>query len=90
MVPRFLVMPLRKILETFIGFFSSSFKRKYVHTFVHTVARTVVFVGPAGFVFNAYAGRNTTCPLSSCSNKNDGHAVAVTVFLRLLVKDPFV
>ena len=56
--PRFLVMSLRKILETFIGFFSPSFKRKYVHTFVHTAACTVVFVGPAGFVFNA------TCPLS--------------------------
>ena len=40
------------------GFFSSSFKIKYVHTFVHTVACTVVFVGPAGFGFNA------TCPLS--------------------------
>ena len=24
------------------------------------------------FVFNAYPGRNATCPLSSCSNKNDG------------------
>ena len=56
--PRFLVMSLRKILETFIGVFSPSFKRKYVHTFVHTAACTVVFVGPAGFVFNA------TCPLS--------------------------
>ena len=64
--PRFLVMPLRKIRETFIGFFSSSFKSKYVHTFVYTVASTVVLVGPAGFVFNAlYAGSNTTCPLSS-------------------------
>ena len=80
-------MPLKKILETFIGFFSSFFKRrKYVDTFVYTVACTVVFVGPAGFVFNAYAGRNTTCPLFRSSNKNDGHAVALTVFLRLLVK----
>ena len=61
--PRFLLMSLRKILETFIRFFSPSFKRKYVHTFVHTVACTNVFVGPAGFVFNAYVGRNTTCPL---------------------------
>ena len=50
------------------GFFPSSFNRKYVHT----VACTVVFVGPAHFVFNAYTGRNATCPLSSCSNKNDG------------------
>ena len=58
--PRFLVMPLRKIRENFIGFFSSSFERKYVHTFVHTVACTIVFVGPAGFVFNAYAGRTKT------------------------------
>ena len=56
--PRFLVMSLRTILETFMGFFSSSFKIKYVHTFVHTVACTVVFVGPAGFGFNA------TFPLS--------------------------
>ena len=23
-------------------------------------------------MFNAYPGRNATCPLSSCSNKNDG------------------
>ena len=50
------------------GFLPSSFNRKYVHT----VACTVVFVGPAHFVFNAYPGRNATCPLSSCSNKNDG------------------
>ena len=49
-------------------FFPSSFNRKYVHT----VACTVVFEGPAHFVFNAYPGRNATCPLSSCSNKNDG------------------
>ena len=43
-------------------FFPSSFNRKYVHT----IACTVVFF------FNAYPGRNATCPLSSCSNKNDG------------------
>ena len=61
-------MSLRKILETFIRCFPSSFNRKYVHT----VACTVVFVGPACFVCNAYPGRNATCPLSSCSNKNDG------------------
>ena len=54
--------------KTFIRFFPSSFNRKYVHT----VACAVVFVGPAHFVFNAYPGRNATCPLSSCSNKNDG------------------
>ena len=66
-------MSLRKILETFIRFFPSSFNRKYVHT----VACAVVFVGPAHFVFNAYPGRNATCPLSSCSNNNDGHAVAL-------------
>ena len=64
----FLVMSLRKILETFIRFFPSSFNRKYGHT----VACTVDFVGPAHFVFNAYPGRNATCPLSSWSNKNDG------------------
>ena len=31
--------------------------------YVHTVACTIVFVGPAGFVFNAYPGRK--CYLSS-------------------------
>ena len=61
-------MSLRKILETFIRVLPSSFNRKYVHT----VACTVVFVGPAHFVFNAYPGRNVTCPLSSCSKQNDG------------------
>ena len=61
-------MSLTKILETFIRSFPSSFNRKYVHM----VACTVVFVGPACFVCNAYPGRNATCPLSSCSNKNDG------------------
>ena len=89
MFPTFLVMSLTKILEPFIGFFpSSGVNRKYIHT----VTRTVVFVGPAGrhFVFNAYPGRNATWPLSSCSNKNDGHAVALTVFVPLLVKEPFV
>ena len=73
---RFPVMSLTKILETFIRSFPSSFNRKYVHT----VACTVVFVGPARFVCNAYPGRNATCPLSSCSNKNDGHAVALADF----------
>ena len=48
--------------------FPSSFNRKYVHK----VACTVVFVEPALFVFNAYPVRNANCPLSSCSNKNDG------------------
>ena len=61
----FLVTSLRKILKTFIRLFPSSFNRKYVHT----VACTVVFVGPAHFVFNDYPGRNATCPLS---NKNGG------------------
>ena len=51
-----------------MGFFPSSFNRKYVHK----VACTVVFVEPALFVFNAYPVRNANCPLSSCSNKNDG------------------
>ena len=54
-------------------FFFSSLSRKYVHA----VAYTVVFVGPARFLFNAYVGCNATCPLSSsCSNKNDAHGVA--------------
>ena len=77
---RFPVMSLTKMLETFIRSFPSSFNRKYVHM----VACTVVFVGPACFVCNAYPGRNATCPLSSCSNKNDGHAVALTDFYRCL------
>ena len=71
---------LHKMLETFIRSFPYSFNRKYVHK----LACTVVFVGPAHFVFNAYPGRNATCPLSSCSNKNDGHAVALTDFYRCL------
>ena len=75
-IPAFPVMSLTKILETFLRSFLSSFNRKYVHT----VACTVVFVGPARFVCNAYPGRDATCPLSSCSNKNDGHAVALTDF----------
>ena len=66
------------------GSFPSSFNRKYVHT----IACTVVFVGPARFVCNAYPGRNATCPLSSCSNKNDGHAVALTIFT-VACKGPF-
>ena len=76
----FLVMSLTKILETFKRFLPSSFNRKYLHT----VACTVVFIGAAHFVCNAYLGRNATCPLSSCSNKNDGHAVALTDFYRCL------
>ena len=59
---------LEKNTRNLYTFYPSSFNRKYVHT----VACTVVFVGPAHFVFNAYTGRNATCPLSSCSNKNDG------------------
>ena len=59
---------LEKNTRNLYTFFPSSFKRKYVHT----VACTVVFVGPAHFVFNAYPSRNASCPLSSCSNKNDG------------------
>ena len=59
---------LKKNTRNLYTFFPSSFNRKYVHT----VACTVVFEGPAHFVFNAYPGRNATCPLSSCSNKNDG------------------
>ena len=50
MFPRFLVMSLRKRLETFIGFF--------LPLSFHTAGSTVAFVGPASFVFKA------TCPLS--------------------------
>ena len=46
-------MSLRKTLETLIRFFPSPFNTKYVHA----VVCTVVFVGPADFVFNAYPGR---------------------------------
>ena len=70
----FLVMSLRKILETFIRFFPSFFNRKYVHT----VACTVVFVGPAFVLFPAVPTKTMV------------HAVALTVFLPFLVKDPFV
>ena len=72
-------MSLTKKLETFIRFFPSSFNKKYVHT----VACTVVLVGPARFVFNAYPDRNATCALFSCST-NEGHAVALTDFYRCL------
>ena len=50
---------LEKHTRNLYTFFPSSFNRKYVHT----VACTVVFVGPAGFMFNAYPGRK--CYLSS-------------------------
>ena len=46
-------MSLRKTLETLIRFFHSPFNTKYAHA----VVCTVVFVGPADFVFNAYPGR---------------------------------
>ena len=60
---------LEKILETFIRSFPSSFSRKYVHT--------VVFLGTARFVCNAYSGCNSTCPFSSTT-------VALTDFYRCL------
>ena len=66
-------MSLRKTLETFIRFFPSSFNGKYV--------------GPAHFVFNAYPGRNATCPLSSCSNKNDGPEVLTSFYGRFFVEE---
>ena len=53
----------KKILETFIRFFPSSFNRKYIHT----VACTVVFVGPAFCV-----QRLTLIRAALLSNKNDG------------------
>ena len=46
-------MSLRKTLETLIRFFPSPFNTKYVHA----VVCTVVFLGPADFVVNAYPGR---------------------------------
>ena len=72
---------LDKNTRNLYKFFSSPFNRKYK---VHTVACMVVFVGPARFAYNAEPGRNATCPLSSCSNKHDGNAVALTDFYRCL------
>ena len=77
---------LEKNTRNLSRFFSSPFNRKYVHT----VACTVVFVGPSHFVFNAYSGLNVTFPLPTCSKKTMVHTVALTLFLPLLVKDPFV
>ena len=74
-IPAFPVMSLTNVGETFVRSFPSSLNRKYVQ---------YVFVGPARFVCNAFPGRNATCPLSSCSNKNDGHAVTLTDFYRRL------
>ena len=76
-----LVMSLRKILETF----SSSFTKKYVHR----VAFSVAFERPASFELIAFPGRKVASSLSYYS-KNDGHAVALTLFLMLFVKDLFV
>ena len=74
-------MSLTKKLETIIRFVPSSFNKKYVHT----VACTVVLVGPARFVFNAYPGRNASCAHFSCSKKkNEGREVALTDFCRCL------
>ena len=75
---------LEKNTRNLYRFFPSSFNRKYVHT----VACTVIFVGPARFVFNAYLCHNATCPLSSCSNKNDGHAVAFNCISTVARKGP--
>ena len=42
-------------------------------------------------LFNAYPGRNATCPLSSCSNKNDGPRGRFNCISTVsVVKDPFV
>ena len=71
---------LEKNTRNLYTFFPSSFSRKYAHT----VACTVVFVGPARFVFNADPGRKAPCPLFICSKKNDGHAVALSDFYRCL------
>ena len=71
-------MSLRKRLETFIGFF--------LPLSFHTAGSTVAFV----VVLVVLCSRLLVLSLSSCSNKNDGHVVALTVFLCLLVKDQFV
>ena len=49
---RFPVMSWRKMLET-SGFVSSLFNRKYIYAVIYTI----VFVGAARFVFNAYRGQ---------------------------------
>ena len=61
-IPAFPVMPLTKIVETFLRSFPSSFNRKYVHT----VACTVVFVAPARLVtFSVQRLFGPQCYLSS-------------------------
>ena len=62
--PRFLLMSLRKILETFIRFFFFLFQEK-IRPHVRPHGRLYErLCRTRGFVFNPYAGRNTTCPLS--------------------------
>ena len=63
-------MSLRKILETFIRFFSFLFQQKIrPHGRLYgRLCRTRAFCVQR----LSYPGRNATCPLSSCSNKNDG------------------
>ena len=39
-------------------------------------------------MFNACPGCDATCPLSSCSTQNDGHAVASTVISTVACKGP--
>ena len=78
---------LRKILETFIRFFPSFFNRKYVHT----VTCTVVFVGPAFCVqlLTLIRAALLLVVFPAVPTKTMVHAVALTVFLPFLAKDPF-
>ena len=66
-----LIMSLRKKLETF-----ASSLPIFKNTYTESLLR---LQGPSHVVFIAYQGRNTI-PVS-CYNKNDGRAVASTVFL---------
>ena len=60
--------PWEKYWKPFYTFFSFLFQQK-IRPHGPLYGR---LCRPAHFVFNAYPGRNATCPLSTCSDKNDG------------------
>ena len=70
-------MSLRKILETFIRFFPSSFNRKYVHTVACTVGILSSTLIPAAMLLVLFPAVPT---------KTMVHAVALTVFLTVSCK----
>ena len=79
---------LEKNTRNLYTFFPSFSNRKYVHT----VACTVVFVGPAFCVQRLTLIRAALLLVlfPAVPTKTMVHAVALTVFLPFLVKDPFV